>query len=71
MAARFGAVYDVTAEGDWEGHNILHRVRPYEQEAKLLGLSEEDLRRRLDKTGPNCRSAQPAGVAAGRATKKC
>jgi uncharacterized protein YyaL (SSP411 family) len=48
LAAVFGSVYDVTAEGNWEGHNILHRSRPYEQEAKLLKLSEPELRARQD-----------------------
>jgi uncharacterized protein YyaL (SSP411 family) len=43
----FAAVYDVTPEGNWEGHNILNRGRPLEQEARLLKLTEPDLRRRL------------------------
>src|SRR5205823_3540344 len=34
LAAVFASVYDVTPGGNWEGHNILHRSRPYEQEAK-------------------------------------
>ncbi len=46
-AELFAGVYDITAEGNWEGHNIPHRGRPYDQEAKLLRISEEDLRRRL------------------------
>jgi uncharacterized protein YyaL (SSP411 family) len=48
LADVFGSVYDVTPEGNWEGHNILHRSRPYEQEAKLLKMSEPELRARLD-----------------------
>jgi uncharacterized protein YyaL (SSP411 family) len=43
----FGNVYDVTAEGNWEGHNILHRTKTEEQYARLLHLSVEDLRRSL------------------------
>jgi uncharacterized protein len=46
-AELFGAVYDVTAEGNWEGHNILHRTRGDEQEAKMLGVPLEELQRRL------------------------
>src|SRR5205823_1674675 len=46
-AELFGAVYDITAEGNWEGHNILHRTRSDEQEAKMLGLALEELQRRL------------------------
>ncbi len=46
-AELFCAVYDVTPEGNWEGHNILHRTRTDEQEAKLLRLPVEDLHHRL------------------------
>ena len=46
-AALFADIYDITSEGNWEGHNIPRRSRPYEQEAKLHHLSEADLRRRL------------------------
>jgi len=46
-AELFASVYDVTAEGNWEEHNILHRGRSDEQDAKLLGLPIEELRRRL------------------------
>src|SRR5262249_6556616 len=47
LADVFGAVYDVTPQGNWEGHNILHRSRTNEQEARLLKLSVEELRRKL------------------------
>ncbi|HEY7427196.1 MAG TPA: thioredoxin domain-containing protein [Gemmataceae bacterium] len=48
-AALFGAVYGVEPEGNWEhGHNILHRVKTFAQYAKLNGMSEADLRARLD-----------------------
>src|SRR5262249_31277719 len=47
-AALFGSVYDVTEEGNWEGHTILNRVRPFAQDAKLLRVPEDELRRRLD-----------------------
>jgi uncharacterized protein YyaL (SSP411 family) len=48
LADVFAAAYDVTQEGNWEGHNILHRSRTFEQEAKLLRLGEGELRARLD-----------------------
>src|SRR5262249_32396018 len=48
LADVFGSVYDVTSDGNWEGHNILHRSRTYEQEARLLRMSEADLRAKLD-----------------------
>jgi uncharacterized protein YyaL (SSP411 family) len=47
-AELFGAVYDVTPDGNWEGHNILHRDRSDEQEAKLLKIPVDELRRRLE-----------------------
>lgn len=46
-AGLFASVYDVTAEGNWEGHSILNRSRSYTQEARLLKVPEEELRRRL------------------------
>ena len=46
-AELFAAVYDVTAEGNWEVHNILHRRHSDEQDAKLLRLPVDELRRRL------------------------
>ncbi len=43
-AATFASVYDVTAGGNWEGHNILNLPRPLDQEAARLGRSEDELR---------------------------
>jgi uncharacterized protein YyaL (SSP411 family) len=40
-------VYDVTPGGNWEGHNILHREKTYEQDARMLKISAEDLKRKL------------------------
>jgi uncharacterized protein YyaL (SSP411 family) len=39
--------YDVTPEGNWEGQNILNRVKTTAQAARVLGLSETDLERLL------------------------
>ena len=48
-AELFGAVYGVEPEGNWEhGQNILHRVKTFTQYARLNGLSEADLRTRID-----------------------
>jgi uncharacterized protein YyaL (SSP411 family) len=44
----FASVYDVTEHGNWEGHNILHRAKTDEQDARLLHLPEADLRRLLE-----------------------
>jgi uncharacterized protein len=35
--------YDVTAEGNWEGHNILNRVKTTAQAARVLGMDEAKL----------------------------
>ena len=40
-AALFCAVYDVTAEGNWEGVNILRRVMSPEAAARKLGIMPE------------------------------
>jgi uncharacterized protein YyaL (SSP411 family) len=47
LAGTFCAVYDVSADGNWEGHNILNRSRSDEQEAKMLNVPVPELRRRL------------------------
>jgi uncharacterized protein len=39
--------YDVTPEGNWEGQNILNRIKTTAQAARVLGLSETDLGRLL------------------------
>lgn len=43
----FKAVYNVEPEGNWEGHNILHRVKTFEQIAKLWKIPENELHQRL------------------------
>jgi uncharacterized protein YyaL (SSP411 family) len=43
----FGSVFDVTPGGNWEGVNILHRVRSDEQDAALLKLPLDDFRKRV------------------------
>ena len=46
-AELFCQIYDVTSEGNWEGHNILHLSRPLQDDAKLSRIGEEELRRQL------------------------
>jgi uncharacterized protein YyaL (SSP411 family) len=46
-AQLFNDVYGVSADGNWEGHNILNRTRSLAQEAKLLRVSEAELRQKL------------------------
>jgi uncharacterized protein YyaL (SSP411 family) len=47
LADVFNSVYDVTAEGNWEGHSILHRSKTDEQDAALLKIGVEELRLKL------------------------
>jgi uncharacterized protein YyaL (SSP411 family) len=47
LAEVFTYVYDVTSEGNWEGHNILHRSKTDEQDARLLKLTALELRGKL------------------------
>jgi uncharacterized protein YyaL (SSP411 family) len=47
-ARLFSAIYGVSEEGNWEGHNILNRSRGYDVEAKLAGIPEAELRQRLE-----------------------
>jgi uncharacterized protein YyaL (SSP411 family) len=42
-AERFAFFYDVTAEGNWEGKNVLWRRRSVEEAARALGESPEAL----------------------------
>src|SRR5437667_687514 len=42
-AEQFAYVYDVSAEGNWDGHNILNRPKTMEQCAKLLRVEPESL----------------------------
>src|SRR5262249_38733655 len=56
-AALFNEVYDVTGEGNWEGHVILNRLntlelRSDEEEAKLTALREKLLARRASRIRP-------------------
>jgi uncharacterized protein len=44
----FEDVYGVSADGNWEGGNILHRTKTYPQQAALRHLEVATLRRLLD-----------------------
>jgi uncharacterized protein YyaL (SSP411 family) len=46
-AELFSSIYDVTPQGNWEGHNILHLSRGLEVDAKMLSVPTEKLRARL------------------------
>jgi uncharacterized protein YyaL (SSP411 family) len=46
-AESFSYVYDVTAEGNWEGHNILHRAKTLEQDTRMLKMPVDLLKSKL------------------------
>jgi uncharacterized protein YyaL (SSP411 family) len=48
LADLVNEVYDVTPQGNWEGHNILNRSKTYDQYARLRKIPEPELRRLLD-----------------------
>ncbi|MBT6157960.1 MAG: thioredoxin domain-containing protein [Planctomycetaceae bacterium] len=45
----FGTCYDVSAGGNWEGHNILNRVKTHAEAAAALKLDEDELSGLLDR----------------------
>ncbi len=48
-ATLFNSVYRVEPAGNWEEHkNILHRVKTFEESARLLRIPLDELRRRLE-----------------------
>jgi uncharacterized protein YyaL (SSP411 family)/aryl-alcohol dehydrogenase-like predicted oxidoreductase len=65
-AARiFGAAYDVTEAGNFEGHNIPHLPRPLDEVAKELGLPLEALRASLAASRARLYEARARRVAPG------
>ncbi|HET7544305.1 MAG TPA: thioredoxin domain-containing protein, partial [Polyangiaceae bacterium] len=46
----FAAYYDVTAQGNWEGQNVLNTPRPFARVAEELGVPEPVLRAELDRS---------------------
>ncbi len=65
----FNYVYDVTPEGNWEGHNILHRPKTYEQCARLLKIDEPELRRLLNEAKAKLFDVRSRRVGPGRDEK--
>ena len=45
----FSVCYDVSAGGNWEGHNILNRVKTHAEAAAVLEMSEDDLSNVLER----------------------
>jgi uncharacterized protein YyaL (SSP411 family) len=47
LAEIFCYVYGVSEDGNWEGHNILHRAKTDDQDARLLRIQLPELRKML------------------------
>jgi uncharacterized protein len=68
-AKTFAYVYDVTAAGNWEGHNILNMPKPLDQAATMLGVGLETLRAELIDSRAQLRLAREKRIAPGKDTK--
>jgi uncharacterized protein YyaL (SSP411 family) len=68
-AATFSYVYDVSPEGNWEEHSILHRAKTDEQDAKLLGMDVSELRKVIESGRPKLFEARSRRVWPGRDEK--
>src|SRR5262249_36113612 len=68
-AKAFAYVYDVTEQGNWEGHNILNLPRTVGQAAKLLGRDPDELGAELAAGRAKLRAVREARVPPGQDTK--
>jgi len=68
-ARLFSAAYDVTARGNWEGHNILNRPQPFEQVAARLEIDPEELNEKLAAARQTLMQARSQRIAPGRDDK--
>jgi uncharacterized protein YyaL (SSP411 family) len=65
----FTYVFDVTAGGNWEGHNILHRTKSDEQDARMLRIPVEKLRELLAESAKKLYEVRERRVKPGRDEK--
>ena len=61
--------YDVTSAGNWEGHNILNRVKPHDEAALMLGVDPDELAGVLARCRRKLFQARTGRVAPGRDEK--
>ncbi|MQC26080.1 MAG: thioredoxin domain-containing protein [Chloroflexi bacterium] len=61
----FVGAYGVTAEGNFEGHNVLQRVQSDAELAETFDLSEDEVRTRLDAAHPTLLAARARRVRPG------
>jgi uncharacterized protein YyaL (SSP411 family) len=65
----FGYCYDVSADGNWEEHNIFNRPKSTEQAAKVLGIGVAEITAVLDRSRPKLFAARAKRIAPGRDDK--
>ena len=68
-AKEFAYVYDVTAHGNWEDHNILNQPKPLDQAAKMLGRNEAELRSDLAEDRARLLAVRDRRIPPGKDTK--
>ena len=69
LASLFKKAYDVTPPGNWEGHNILNRVRSFSELARIAGRDENELRATLAAARKSLFEARESRVHPGRDDK--
>jgi uncharacterized protein YyaL (SSP411 family) len=62
-AKLFCSIYDVTPQGNWEEHNILHLSRGLDAEAKMLAMPADELKARLQSCKEKLGRTQQAHLA--------
>ncbi len=62
LTETFCRTYDVTPQGNWEGHSILRHREPPAEVARRLGLSLETLDSRIEAARPALRAARAARI---------
>jgi hypothetical protein len=68
-ARLFSYCYDITPRGNWEGQNILNRVKPHAQAAKLLDIDEDELAGLLSRCRQTLYDVRSKRIAPGRDEK--
>ena len=69
-ARLFNATFDVTPEGNFEGHSILHLERPLEEVARSLDVPLADLEAALERGSGRSSRAGSSGSSRG-GTRRC
>jgi uncharacterized protein YyaL (SSP411 family) len=68
-AKLFCSIYDVTPQGNWEEHNILHLSRGLDAEAKMLAMPADELKARLQSCKEKLLAARSKRIWPGRDEK--